>query len=131
MSFTLVYLVLTLTNIRNQVAKAHQPSQPASQLAKQPGGRPAKTFANGGTASEASQRSTQPASRPRPKPKLSPAGRPAGRGSYTRLAGRPAGINTDWPASRARNSRPSSPRSLILTLRSFKIEVFLRVFLRT
>ena len=44
-------------------------------------------------------------------PKLSPAGRPAGRSSYTRLAGRPAGINTDWPAGRARNSRPSSPCS--------------------
>ena len=42
-----------------------------------------------------------------------PGGRPAGRPKpKLSLAGRPAGINTDWPAGRARNSRPSSPRSL-------------------
>jgi hypothetical protein len=148
MSFTF-YLALTLTKIRNQVAKpTSRASVPASQLAKQPASRPAgqnlsqlevQPAVSRPAGQDLSQLKAQPDSQPasqrssraagwpasqkvrqgkgiqagRPKPKLSPDGRPAGRSSYTRLAGRPAGINTDWPAGRARNSRPSSPHSLI------------------
>ena len=110
MSFTF-YLALTLTNIRNQVARpTSRASVPASQLAKQPAGRPAKTLANWRYSQPSAGR---PAGQKTTPMQRYPAGRPAGRSSYTRLAGRPAGINTDWPAGRARNSRPSSPRSLI------------------
>ena len=135
MSFTF-YLALTLTKIRNQVAKpTSRASVPASQLAKQPASRPAGQNLSqlevqpavrrpaGQDLSQlkaqldsqpASQRSSRPAGRPaknyaNAKVSRRPAGRPDV--AHTRLAGRPAGIKTDWPAGRARNSRPSSPRS--------------------
>ena len=76
----------------------------ASQPAKQPAGRPKtkpiqKHQAAGRLAGRPAKTQTE-------------SGRPAGRGPYTRLAGRLAELNTDWPAGRARNSRTSSPHSL-------------------
>ena len=64
-NFNMSLLALTLTNIRNQVARpTSRVSVPASQLAKQPASRPAKTLAN--------WRYSQPS-----------AGRPAGRPAKT------------------------------------------------
>ena len=63
-----------------------------------------------------------PAGQPKTTPmQRYPGGRPAGRPKpKLSLAGRPAGINTDWPAGRARNSRPSSPRSPSRILKNTK-----------
>ena len=109
------YVALTLTNIRNQVARptsrasrasqpANQPakslakhknihSQPSSQLSSQPAGQPK-------TKPMQKHPGSQPAGQPAGQPAKTQAesGRPAGRGSYTRLVGRPAELNTDWPA---------------------------------
>ena len=65
-----------------------------------------------------------PAGQPKTTPmQRYPGGRPAGRPKpKLSLAGRPAGINTDWPAGRARNSRPSSPRSPSRILKNTKKE---------
>ena len=99
----------TLSNIRNQVARptsrasrASRPSQPANQAVGRPPGQPK-------TKPIQKHAGSQPAGRPAKTQAES--GQPARRGSYTRLAGRPAELNTDWPAGWARNSRTSSPRS--------------------
>jgi hypothetical protein len=97
-----LYNCVLYCSMCTKTSKRH--SQPASQPAKQPAGRPKtkpiqKHQAAGRLAGRPAKTQTE-------------SGRPAGRGPYTRLAGRLAELNTDWPAGRARNSRTSSPHSL-------------------